>query len=417
MASDDKASATTRTLKLPRLKSPIRDHRTRVLQALIAVFVLLVAVALIPVLGDGPGRRITAYFTTAIGVYPGSDVRVLGVKVGSIASVEPLGGRVKAVLRVDEDVPVPAAARAVVIAPNLVSDRYVQLDPAYRGGPTMPDGGSIETARTATPLELDQLYDAVRRFSSDLGPRGLNAKGALSDVIRVGAANLGGNGAALNTTITDLGKASQTLSDSSGDLYATVANLNKFSEMLRANDGQIRLAENQLAEVSGFLAADRQELGAALASLARALAEVKGFIGDNRGLLKKNVGRLAGITQVLVDQRASLAEILDTAPLLTQNALNAYDPKTRSLMTRGNLLEITKAFGGTGRPGVDPPAADQRPVCAAAASATEALREQCERLRTSGLVAVPPAQSSGVPALPLPPAGQTYAGPGGEGGR
>lgn len=187
--------------------------------------------------------------------------------------------------------------------------------------------------------------------------------------------------------------------------------------MLRDNDAQIRLAENQLAEVSGFLAADRDELGAALRSLARALAEVKGFIEDNRDLLKKNVGRLAGITQVLVDQRASLAEILDTAPLLTQNALNAYDPKTRSLMTRGNLLEITKAFGSTSQPGVDPPAADLRPVCAAAASATETLREQCERLKTSGLVAVPPAEESGVPPLPLPPAGRTYAGPGGEAGR
>lgn len=411
------ASSPTRTVKLPRLGSPIRDHRTRVLQALIAVFVLLVAVALIPVLSDGPGRRITAYFATAIGVYPGSDVRVLGVKVGSIDSVEPLGTRVRAVLRVDEDVDVPADARAVVIAPNLVSDRYVQLDPAYSGGPAMADGASIDVSRTATPLELDQLYDAVRRFSTDLGPQGVNAQGALSDVIRVGASNLGGNGRALNTTIADLGRASQTLSDSSGDLYATVANLNKFSEMLRANDGQIRQAEDQLAEVSGFLAADREELGAALASLARALAEVKGFIEDNRGLLKKNVGRLAGITKVLVDQRASLAEILDTAPLLTQNALNAYDPKTRSLMTRGNLLEITKAFGGTSRPGIDPPAADQRPVCAAAASATAALREQCARLRESGLVAVPPERTPDVPALPLPPAGQTYAGPGGEGGR
>ncbi|MFI0404618.1 MCE family protein [Actinomadura sp. 3N508] len=397
-----------------RLPSPIRDHRTRVVEALFAGFVILAAVALIPVLGGGPSRRITAEFATAIGVYPGSDVRVLGVKVGSVDTIEPLGDRVKAVLRVDEDVPVPAGARAVVIAPNLVSDRYVQLDPAYGGGPRLPDGASIDQSRTATPLELDQLYDAVRRFSADLGPQGVNAHGALSDVVRVGAANLGGNGKALNTTIADLGKASQTLSDSSGDLYATVANLNRFSVMLRENDAQIRLAEGQLAEVSGFLAADRDELGAALRSLALALAEVKGFIEDNRALLEQNVGKLAGITQVLVDQRASLAEILDTAPLLTQNALNAYDPKTRSLMTRGNLLEITKAFGSASQPGVDPPAADLRPVCAAAASAAGTLREQCERLTTSGLVAVPPSQASGLLPLPLPPAGRTYAGQGGR---
>jgi virulence factor Mce-like protein len=411
------ASPTTRTVKLRGLGSPIRDRRTRVLQALIAIFVLLIAIALVPLLSGGPTHKITAYFATAIGVYPGSDVRVLGVKVGSRGAIEPVGGHVHVVMRVDDGVDVPAAARAVVIAPNLVSDRYVQLDPAYNGGPKMADGASIDVRNTATPLELDQLYAAVRKISGDLGPQGLNAQGALSDVIRVGAANLGGNGQALNTMISDLGKASQTLADNSGDLYATIANLNKFSEMLRANDGQIRLAENQLAEVSRFLAADRDELGAALRSLARALAEVKGFVQDNRAALKTNVGKLAGVTQVLVDQRASLAEILDTAPLVTQNALNAYDPKTRSLMARGNLLEITKAFGSLDQPGVDPPAADLRPVCAAAASATRTLREQCERLKVGGLVAAAPARDTGLPALPLPPAGKIYAGTGGKADR
>ncbi|MFG2248458.1 MCE family protein [Spirillospora sp. NPDC048823] len=411
------ASSPTRTVKLPRLPSVTRDRQAMVFEATIVIFVVLVGIALIPMLTDGPGRRITAYFATAIGVYPGSDVRVLGVKVGSIDAIEPQGTRVKVDMTVDEDVDVPAAARAVVIAPNLVSDRYVQLDPAYSGGPKMAAGASIDVSRTATPLELDQLYTAVRTFANDLGPQGLNAQGALSDVISVGAANLGGNGKLLNTTIADLGKASQTLSDSSGDLYATVANLNKFSVMLRDNEQQIRLVENQFAEVSGFLAADRQELGAALASLARALGEVKQFIADNREALKGNVDKLAEITQVLVDQRASLAEILDTAPLVAQNALNAYDPKTRSLMARGNLLEITMAFGSLDQPGVDPPAANASPLCAAAASATRTIREQCERLRTSGLTAVPPSRTGGVPPLPLPPAGRTYAGTGDEGGR
>jgi virulence factor Mce-like protein len=415
------ASSPTRTVKLPRLPSPNRDRRVRVLEAMILIFVLLVGIALFPLLGDGPGRRITAYFGTAIGVYPGSDVRVLGVKVGSINAIEPLGTRVRVDMTVDRDVDVPAGVRAVVIAPNLVSDRYVQLDPAYGGGPKLPAGAAIDVDRTATPLELDQLYDAVRRFADDLGPDGLNAQGALSDVISVGAANLGGNGKALNTTIADLGKASQTLADSSGDLYATVTNLNAFSKMLKENESQIRLAENQFAEVTEFLAADGDEIAAALEYLARALREVKLFIADNRAGLKDNVDKLARITGVLVEQRASLAEILDTAPLVVQNALNAYDPKTRSLMSRGNLLEITKAFGGTDQPGVDPPAADPSPLCAAGTFASETIRERCERLRAPGVTPVPQEGRPGVPALPLPPAGRTYVGTGtgtgDEGGR
>ncbi|GAA2598185.1 MCE family protein [Actinomadura fulvescens] len=402
-------------MKLPTLLAPMRDNRTRALEAMIVVLLLVAAAILLPLLTAAEGRRITAHFATAIGVYPGSDVRVLGVKVGALESIKPEGGSVKVVMTVDKKVRLPAGARAVVIAPNLVSDRYVQLTPAYTGGAELADGADIDVSRTATPMELDQLYDSVRRFTTDLGPQGANARGALSQVISTGAANLGGNGKLLNTTIADLGQASQTLADSSGDFYATIANLNRFSTMLKANESRIRQIERQFAEVSGFLAADRDELAAALRSLSAALAKVKVFISDNRERLAKNVDKLADITQILVDQRAALAEALDNTPLLLQNALASYDPKTRTLMSRGNLAEITAAFGSTSQPGVDPPGPGARPACAAATgSGSAALRAQCERLRTGGLTAVPPSRTGGVPALPFPPAGSVYSGQGGR---
>jgi len=400
-----------RRTRLPSLLSPMRDNRVRAVEAFLVIAVLLIAAVTIPAATREPGRRVTAHFATAIGVYPGSDVRILGVKVGSIDSIKPEGATVKVVMSVKKSVSVPAAARAVVIAPNLVSDRYVQLAPAYTGGAKMAGGADIDVTRTATPMELDQLYDSVRRFTTDLGPQGVNARGALSDVIHTGAANLDGNGRAINTTIADLGKASQTLADSSDDLYATFANLNRFSTMLKSNEGQIRQAERQLADVSGFLADDRDDLDAALRLLGQALVKVRDFINENHDRLSKNVDKLADITKILVDQRAALAETLDNAPLLLQNALNAYDPKTRTLMSRGNLLEITKAFGSTTQPGVDASGADPSPVCAAA---TGVLKTQCDRLNYDRLAAVPPSRAGSVPALPLPPAGSVYAGEGGR---
>src|SRR5262249_35688153 len=87
----------------------------------------------------GP-KTITAYFTSATAVYPGDQVRVSGVKVGTIKSIEPQGKQVKMTLEVDRGVPVPADAKAVIVASNLVAARYVQLTPPYRtNGPAMPD--------------------------------------------------------------------------------------------------------------------------------------------------------------------------------------------------------------------------------------------------------------------------------------
>ena len=70
---------------------------------------------------------------------PGDEVRVSGVKVGTIKSIQPQGTQAKMTLQVDRDVPIPADAKAVIVAQNLVASRYVQLSPAYRmSGPTMP---------------------------------------------------------------------------------------------------------------------------------------------------------------------------------------------------------------------------------------------------------------------------------------
>src|ERR1700756_2912390 len=98
-------------------------------------------------------RTVIGYFTSAVGLYPGDQVRVLGVPVGSIDTIEPRPSDVKIVMSVTKDVKIPKDARAVIISPNLVAARFIQLTPAYTGGAALQDGGSIDLARTAVPVE------------------------------------------------------------------------------------------------------------------------------------------------------------------------------------------------------------------------------------------------------------------------
>ncbi|MCP3803864.1 MCE family protein [Allokutzneria sp. A3M-2-11 16] len=313
------------------------------------ILVLSVVVLLVAATGalwvlSPPSTRITAYFSAAVGVHEGTDVRVLGVKVGKVLSVHPEPQQVKVILVVDHDVELPADAHGVVVTPTVVSDRYVQLTPAYTGGPRIAHGAVIPVERTATPVELDQLYASLDRMTTDLGPGGANKDGALSELLDTGAANLKGNGAAMNEMISKLGQAAKTLNDSQKDLFGTVSHLQKFTSMLARNDSQVRAAERQLAEVTGFLAADKEDLGAALAELPGALAKVQGFIKDNRVRIKSSVDKLAEITKVLVAQKASLAEALDSAPLAVTNLMNAYDPARKVLDGRVNINELSPLF-------------------------------------------------------------------------
>jgi phospholipid/cholesterol/gamma-HCH transport system substrate-binding protein len=291
---------------------------------------------------SGPGPvQYTAYFGEAVGVYPGSDVDVLGVKVGTVTSVRPEGNQVEVVMSVDRNVTIPATADAVSIVPSVVADRYVQLSPAYTGGAALAAGGVIPRSRTATPVEIDQIYSSISKLAGDLGPNGVNSKGALTDVLNTGAANLKGNGQAFGTMIQQLGQLAKTLNGTQGDFFGTISNLQKFSSMLQANNGQVQTAQGQLAQVSGFLAADRSDLAGALSELSTALAQVKQFISGNRDALKSNITKLKAITQVLVNERASLAQVLDNEPLAADNFIAAYDPRTGTLNARGDLNELS----------------------------------------------------------------------------
>ncbi|MCO1579242.1 MCE family protein [Crossiella sp. SN42] len=313
-------------------------HRALVLACVIA---LLLSASLVWLQGGSGGTTATAFFTRTVGLYPGSEVRVLGVPVGRVRAVTPEGERVRVRFELDRGIRVPAEARAVVIAPSLVSDRYLQLTPAYEQGPELATGAEIPLARTAIPVELDELLGNVGELSRALGPEGANRGGALSGLLDTAAANLKGNGAKVNATVKDLAAAAETLNRSRKDLFGTVDGLRKFTAALVASDGRLRAFNDRLASVSGHLAAEREQLGGALEALAGAMVDVKEFITANQDRLKSTVDKLASVTKVLVDQRAALAEVLDVAPLAATNYLNSYDAASGTFAVRGAINELT----------------------------------------------------------------------------
>lgn len=319
----------------------VTDRRQLQFTALAAVVAVLLAGAFF-FLARPTSRTVTAYFTSAVAAFEDNSVRVLGVPVGTIDRVTPEGTQVRVDMTItDEDLVLPADARAVIVSPSLVTGRYVQLTPTYSGGPELADGAVIPVERTAVPLDVDDLSRTATELTEALGPNGVNSRGALSDLLDVGAANLDGNGPALNDTITDLGELSGTLADSREELFGTVTELQSFVSTIAANDAEVREFNERLADVTGFLADERGDLGAALAELSVALGEVAVFVEDNRDVLASNVDRLTEVTGVLVDQQRALAETLDVAPTALGNLANAYNGSSGTLDTRANINELT----------------------------------------------------------------------------
>lgn len=307
----------------------------RRLPALLAVVVVLAAVSGCG-FGGGDTKRFSADFDRAIGVYVHSDVRVLGVRIGEVTKIVPKGTRVRVEMEYDASYKVPEDAKALLVAPSIVSDRYVQLTPVWTEGPTLADGTHLGLDRTAVPIELDQIYSNLDMLNQALGPNGANRNGALADLLDVSARNLDGNGEALNATLTGLSKAVKTLADNRSDLFSTIDNLQQLTTTLARNDAAVRAFNLDLAAVAAQLDGERDDLGLAVKQLAVALGEVASFVKQNKDDLTANVSGLASVTSVLVKQRRALREFLDTAPTALSNLQLAYNSSSGTLDTRDN---------------------------------------------------------------------------------
>lgn len=315
---------------------------------------LLLAIALAGLLVVGIGvvvrnvffhpKTISAYFTTTTGIYPGDDVRVAGIKVGSIAGLKPEGTQAKMIMHVDRDVPIPADAKAVIVAQNLVAARYVQLTPAYRSsGPTMGDGGVIPVERTAVPVEWDEVKDQLMRLATDLGPSSKVSSSSIGRFIDSAANALGGNGDKLRQALAQLSGLGRTLADSSGNIVDTIKNLQTFVTALRDSGQQLVQFNNRLATLTSVLDDNRSDLDAALTNLAEAIGPVQRFIAETRDPAAEQIARLADLTQVLVDQKMALENVLHITPNALANGYNDYSPDSGTVRGSFALNNFTNA--------------------------------------------------------------------------
>jgi phospholipid/cholesterol/gamma-HCH transport system substrate-binding protein len=381
-----------------------------ILVAIVAAIVLGAAVFL---LLPGPTKTVTARFDRAVGLYPGSTVRLHGVAIGRISQVKPDGDGVLVTMKYERKINLPSypsdakVVRAAIIPPSLVSDRYVQLlDMASCGAcPALPDHATIGQNQTASPVELDDIYAALNTLNTALGPQGANSSalsknGPLSDLIDVGAANLDGNGQALGSTIGNLSKAVQTLANGRQDLFGTVKNLQVFSDALVANDAQIRKFNDQLDQVTAALADERGSLAAALKDLSQALSDIAGFIKHNADGIHTDVVGLKQVVAVLNDQKAAINEIFAVAPVAVSNLAHTYNPSSGTLDTRDNM-------GGLQNP-LDPAV-----ICSALQStghlpSTGVIAQTCQQI-AKVLGGLPSLGGNGLPSgsplIPLPPLG------------
>jgi phospholipid/cholesterol/gamma-HCH transport system substrate-binding protein len=307
-----------------------RTARMGLSAALVAILIAAI-VAASRFAAVGARTTITAYFVNTNGMFVGDEVRILGVPVGKIDRIEPQPQRAKVTFYVEDEFKVPADAKAVILSPNLVTSRAIQLTPAYTSGPVLQNNSVIPLERTAVPVEFDDLRQQLQKLTDTLQPTEPGGVSKLGAFVDSAAGNLRGNGASIRDTIIKLSQAFSALGDHSTDLFSTIKDLSIVVSALQSSANLVRQLNVNLAAVTGLLSAGPTQIGTAIADINSVVGDVQSFVADNKDAVGIASDKLASITTALNQSRDDIKQTLHIAPNAFQNFVNIYQPAQGTL--------------------------------------------------------------------------------------
>jgi phospholipid/cholesterol/gamma-HCH transport system substrate-binding protein len=312
------------------LRLPSVSRTAVIVVSLLAVLAITVGVVGWRLYDKLTNTTVIAYFPEALALYPGDQVQIMGVRVGSIDKIEATGDKIKITLHYANKYKVPATATASILNPSLVASRTIQLSPPYTGGPVMKDGAVIPIEHTQVPVEWDELRNSINRILQGLGPTSKQPRGPFGDLIESAADGFAGKGKQLNETLTSLSEAVTALNDGRGDFFAIVRSLESFVNSLYQSDQQFVALNSDLAGFTNTFTNTDREVANALRGLEGLLASTRKFVDQNGEDLTHDVDNLAEVTNALLQPtpRDGLETGLHVFPHFADAVVNFYAPVT-----------------------------------------------------------------------------------------
>jgi phospholipid/cholesterol/gamma-HCH transport system substrate-binding protein len=263
---------------------------------------------------------LNAVYASAPGLFPGATVDVLGVPVGTVTSVTNVDDRVDVGMRVHDGTRIPSSAVASLVAPELLGQPDVDLNPGYTSGPHLRPGATISESHTSVPVSTDQLLKELQRTLQALNPH------AVGDLITNLSQDLDGQGAGLNKLIEGAAGTIQLLANKGDDLGQLNGTLAQVTGTLDSDTAQIEQLVKQYDTVSSVIAQHSGQLNDAISQLAGATTSLVTLLTPNLQPLEADVGTVTTAGRTLDRNIGNVDEILQQANNLFQGAKRAFDP-------------------------------------------------------------------------------------------
>ena len=304
----------------------------RLVALLVVMAILLTGCAL---LGGGEERTYKAMFSRAIQVFPGGKVRVLGVDVGVVQEVENASDAVEVTFVVDDpEIQLPADVEAAIVPASLLGERYIQLFPAYQGGPALRPGGTIPMSRTAVPSEPDELLRSLQNYLGAIDPEAVNR------FVANAAAVLDGNGQELNELIHNAASVIGLLSAKRNDLAKIIVEFERLTKALATRKAALARVIHSYNAVIGTITTNRAAVEGSITGLNEMAIELAALLTAHRGTLDLDIDTLTTTGRTLRRNIGTFTRTGHWATRLFHAAKRAVDFEKEWLKLQGQEQDL-----------------------------------------------------------------------------
>ncbi|MEO7414496.1 MAG: MlaD family protein [Opitutaceae bacterium] len=286
------------------------------------------------------GYTVVAGFENLKELKVGDEVRMAGVKVGSVETTQLKGRRAEAVLRIDPGVEIRNDATASIVMAGLIGTNYVGIDLGSADAPLLSSGAEIHT----------KITPDINSIMSDLGGLGQKLEAALGSFGKA----MGGDGKEGGGLFQKLDKL---VTDNNEKLTSSVSNFQEITSKINKGEGTIgklindpSLHDQLLATVTDIknAAAGAKDFMANAQSIVDQVKSGKGTLGslvydDTAGnSIKATVANLQAVSEKLAKGEGTLGKLINDETLFhdAQSTLKKADRALEGLGDSGPITAV-----------------------------------------------------------------------------
>ncbi|HEX4654981.1 MAG TPA: MCE family protein [Mycobacteriales bacterium] len=287
------------------------------------------------------GNTYHADFADSAGLKKGDDVRVAGVKVGTVTSVGLDGAKVRVGLRVDTGIHVGTDTRAEIKIKTLLGQKYVALTPAGAGSLD----GDIPLARTETPLDVTAAFNGLGQRAGEIDTN------QLAQAFDTLAATFKDTPPYVHQSLRGLERLSTSIASRDNELHALLNRANGVTQTLASRDAQVAKLINDSNLILETVYQQRTVVHKLLVDTAAVAQQLSGLVRENRAVIGPALTHLHATLQILQRNQDNLdATIHLAAPFIrdfTDVLGNGRWFETVLWNLPGGLVDGCTTLGGT----------------------------------------------------------------------